>query len=110
MSSSQSVIPTVTGYKQTKIDKTVTNSAIAEAELRWIDTSNLFPVVFNDLEISRKYQLGAGKAHYSKNFGLGPHFKIILLANVRNSDIYIPSFNEVLNQLRFWNLMFFCGI
>ena len=35
-SSSQSVIPTINGYKQTKIDKTVINSLIAEAELTWI--------------------------------------------------------------------------
>ena len=98
--------------KQTKIDDVVTNSGIAEAKIRWIlksvacgysnnsntDTSNLFSVMFIDSEIAKKYQLGADKVRYSIHFGLGPHFKNILMENAQKSDFYVLNFDDALNK------------
>ena len=96
---------------QTTIDGVVTNSSVAEAEIRWIikctmagfsnnsnaGISDLFSDMFNS-PTAKKFQLGPDKIRYSINFGLGPYFKACLMDSVKNSGCYILSFDESLNK------------
>ena len=99
--------------KQTKLNDLVGSSVVADAEIRWIlkcvssgfsnnsnaDTSKLFSVMFSDSVIADKFQLGADKLRYSINFGIGPHFKNILMGNIKESDFYVVSYDESLNSV-----------
>ena len=98
--------------KQATLDQTTTNTVVAEAEIRWIlqcvnsgysnslnsRTSKLFAKMFPDSAIAQTYSLGEDKIRYSINCGIGPHFKKILMDNIKNSDCYVISFDESLNK------------
>ena len=83
-----------------KIDKIITNSVIAEAEIRWVLKSvtcryshnsntlrsNLFSVMFNNCKIAQKHELGADRVHISIHFGLGHILKIFYWKMSRNQN------------------------
>ena len=55
-------------------------------------TSILYSVMFSDSITTDKFQLGADKMRYSNNFD--PHFKKILMENIKESDFYVESYGE----------------
>ena len=61
--------------------------------------ADLFRCIFSDSDVARRYQLGPDKLRYSVNFGIGPHFKNILMDNVKKSDYFVISFHKSLNPL-----------
>ena len=55
--------------------------------------------MFPDSHIAKSVQLGPTKLKYLTNFGIAPHFKSILLENIKESPCFVLSYDESLNPM-----------
>ena len=103
-----------------------TNEVVTNAEILWAlnyvykklstrtasDSSELFPVMFPDSEVAKKFQMHKDKICYVISHGLGPYFQSELSKLIQQCEFYTVSFDESLNKvaqkgqmdiiIRFW--------
>ena len=93
------------------LDKFVVREAATDAEIRWCPKymvssysfgscdalADLFRSIFPDSAIAEKFCLQKGKCAYFINYGIAPHFRSILMNNVKDSAFYGNSLGESLN-------------
>ena len=98
---------------QASIELVVKNSESSKAEILWTlesisagysnnsctDIAGLFQQMFPDSHITKSVQLGPTKLKYLTNFGIAPHFKSILLENIKESPCFVLSYDESLNPM-----------
>ena len=75
--------------------------------------NELFRVMFSDSKIASSFQLSKTKCSYFIKYGLPPHFKELLLQDVKVCPFFVLSFDESLNefiqkeqmdlQIRYWD-------
>lgn len=103
--------------KQRTQDNIITNyiskNDVMKAEILWAlqyvfkqsyarsfnDSSELFPLMFPDSDIAKKFQMKKDKLGYVITYGLGPYFQNQLAKIIRECDIYAVSFDESLNKI-----------
>ena len=95
------------------LDKFVVPEAAIDAEIRWClknvvssysfrpcdGLADLFRSMFPDSTIDEKFCLQKDKCAYSINYGIAPHFRSILMNNVKDSEFYAILFDESLNTV-----------
>ncbi|KAJ8671995.1 hypothetical protein QAD02_003254 [Eretmocerus hayati] len=103
-------VPSTSGSSMTFY---VSKNDVIDAEIYWAldhvsnksslrsacNSSKLFPKMFKDSEIAKKFQMVKDKLSYSVTFGLGPYFRDELLEIVRLVDFLNVSFDESLNKI-----------
>ena len=62
------------------------------------DISNLFYMMFPDSKIAKDVRLGADNVRYVIDFGIAPVFKNDLTESIKQSEFYVVSFDESLND------------
>ena len=112
-SKSDTVDTAVIVDNEQKLDVLLNNSQKQKAEIIWalkvvcssfsnnscFDVNQVFKSMFPDSEIAKSFQLGADKLKYVINFGIAPYFQDILYKLLNNSDHYVISFDESLNNI-----------
>ena len=63
------------------------------------DTSSLFAAMFPDSEIARLFACGEKKCAYLCSFGIGPHFKTLLLQSVNKAASFVLLFDKSQNNV-----------
>ena len=111
--SSSSEVKTSSSSKvQATIELATNNVEHTKAEILWTlkatsagysnnsctNNAKLFQLMFPDSKISQSFKLGPTKLKYLTNFGIAPHYKSVLLDNVRNSPCHVISYDESLNS------------
>ena len=61
--------------------------------------ADLFRSMFPDSTIAEKFCLQKDKCAYFIYYGIAPHFRSILMNNVKDSELYAISFDESLNTV-----------
>ena len=98
---------------QSTLELTVTNSEKTKDEIIWAiktvtagysnnssaQISSVFQNMFPDSKIARSFQLGPDKLRYMVNFGIAPYFKSLLVKRLNETDCYVISFDESLNDM-----------
>ena len=55
--------------------------------------------MFPDSDIAKSFKLGPDKLRYETNFGIAPYFKSCLMSQVKDSEAFVISFDESLNDV-----------
>ena len=75
-------------------------SAVSSCSFRSCDGfADLFRSMFPDSTIAEKFSLLKDKCAYFINHGIAPHFRSILMNNVKDPELYAISFDESLNTV-----------
>lgn len=77
------------------INKVVTHSSNRSAAL----SSDLFPLLFPDSMIAKKFSMKKDKTAYVVSFGLGPYFADKMKLRVKNKSYFAISIDESLNKV-----------
>ena len=96
-----------------QLELSVTNVEVISAEVRWIlkcvasgfssslcdYIAQLMTAMFPDSDIATKLTLGRTKVGYGVNYGIAPHFRNLLMDDIKKSNIHVFSFAESLNSV-----------
>ena len=63
-----------------------------------LDWMNFLETMFDDSKTAGSFQLSKTKCGYFINHGLAPHFKDLLLEDVKACPFFVVSFDESLNE------------